>query len=244
MDLPGRVKLAIHALAARVGLKVSKVAPATDDGAALASMLAERRIDLVLDVGANVGQYALSLLDRGYGGRIVSFEPLAGPHNVLVAASRHHPGWVVAERCAIGEREGEIEIHISENSIASSPLAATSALLRSSPDARYVASERAPLHTLDGAAKRWLSESITPFLKIDVQGYEEQVLKGAAATLPLLAGIQIEMSLVRLYEGQMLMTEMLREIETSGFVLHRLMPSFIDVRDGRWLQADGLFFRE
>ena len=73
--------------------------------------------------------------------------------------------------------------------------------------------------------------------------YEEQILSGAPNTLDRIVGIQVELSLVSLYEGQMLFTEMLQRLEAKGFQLYRPFPAFIDFRSGRWLQSDTIFFR-
>ena len=70
-------------------------------------------IDVVLDVGANTGQFAQALRAQGYHGHIVSFEPLSDAHAALVAAADSDPLWDVAERCAIGAQDGWAEINIS-----------------------------------------------------------------------------------------------------------------------------------
>jgi hypothetical protein len=134
-------------------------------------------------------------------------------------------------------------MHISENSIASSILAATNAHLQYSPQAVQVASEIVPLERLDHLAQSFVEGSKKPFLKIDVQGFEDQVLRGATKILPKLAGIQVELSFIPVYEGQKLFPEMISLITEMGFVLYRMIPGWLDVKTGRWLQADGIFFR-
>ena len=82
------------------------------------------------------------------------------------------------------------------------------------------------------------------FLKIDVQGFEKQVIAGGATTInQRCVGIQIELSFAALYDGDMLIQEALDLVDSLGFVLAGLAPGFIDVRNGRVLQADGVFFR-
>jgi len=243
MGLWSSTKLAIHELAERAGLHVSYVAPATSDAACLAALLELHQVDLILDVGANVGQYAQGVLKNGYRGRIVSFEPLSGPHTALLEASREIPKWEIAAPICLGDQEGEVDVNVSENSISSSILPLTEVHLRTSPDARFISYERVPITRLDTIADRYLSGSNAPFLKIDVQGFEQQVLDGGPETLKKLQGIQVELSLLAVYEGQTLMTEQLVFLEQLGFALYRFFPSFMDVKTGRWLQADGLFFR-
>ncbi len=83
------------------------------------------------------------------------------------------------------------------------------------------------------------------FLKIDVQGFEKQVIAGSQSTLnDGCVGMQLELSIVPLYEGGMLIREALDLAYSMGFTLTGLLPGFTDVRDGQLLQADGIFFRE
>jgi hypothetical protein len=81
-------------------------------------------------------------------------------------------------------------------------------------------------------------------LKIDVQGYERQVLDGAAKTLPSFRGVRTEMSLVALYEGQALMDEIAELICRHGFELWLIEPGFHDPHSRRLLQLDGVYFRD
>jgi len=230
-------------LATRLGFQIQRICPTHSAEIALRELLRAHDIDLVLDVGANVGQFGKMLIDVGWQGRIVSFEPLSEPYAELQRVSAPHPQWEIAERCCIGDHEGEIEVFISENSVASSVLPLTGEMDVYSPDARYRASELVPIHTLDVAAEKALSTARRPFLKVDVQGYEEQVLAGAPRTLARLVGLQIELSFVELYRGQKLYAEFVSWIEREGFVVHRLVPSFVDATTGRWLQADVIAFR-
>jgi FkbM family methyltransferase len=215
----------------------------TSPDASLRALLREHAIDLILDVGANQGQFARSVLGLGYSGRIVSFEPLPSAHAALQAESQGTPRWEVAERCCLGERAGEVEIHVSENSISSSLLPIRPEHVAISREAHYVAVESVPMRTLDEVAPRYLGESRAPFLKVDVQGYEDRVLRGARETLERVRGIQIELSFVPVYDGQMLFLPLVEWIVGLGFTPVRFLPSFVDPKNGRWLQADGLFFR-
>lgn len=230
---------AVHQL----GLKISRRSCATDDMLAMAAMMEAREVDLILDVGANVGQFAEKAFEAGYRNRIVSYEPLSRPHGILVDKCRENPNWSV-ERLCIGDSPGEVELMISHNEIASSILDFTPRLSGYQPEFEYVGSEMVEIRTLDVAAQDVVAAAQNPFLKIDVQGFEEQVLQGAEETLVRCVGLQIELSFVELYQGQMLFSEMIQGLEEKGFTPYRFYPAWIDVRDGRWLQADGLFFRD
>jgi hypothetical protein len=81
------------------------------------------------------------------------------------------------------------------------------------------------------------------FLKIDTQGYELPVLEGATRTLKRCVGVQAEMSLLPLYQGQVLFREIIGWLEQREFELWSLLPGFSDPATGRLLQVDGVFFR-
>jgi FkbM family methyltransferase len=200
-------------------------------------------VDLVLDVGANRGQFASRLRRRGYTGRIVSFEPLSSAHEALRQASSGDAMWDVFPRCALGERDGEVEINIAGNSESSSILPMLESHRSAAPQSAYLGKETVKLMTLDEAAQPYLKEARSTFLKIDTQGFEWQVLDGARATLPHVNGVLLELSLVQLYEGQHLWREVIARLEAEGFALWAFTPVFSDPVSRRMLQIDGLFFR-
>jgi FkbM family methyltransferase len=236
-------KRLVHAGIARAGYRLMPLAMSSPD-ASMQALLREHEIDLIFDVGANAGQFAGYILGLGYAGRIVSFEPLPEAYAALLARSRGHPRWEVAERCCLGEREGETLIHVSENSISSSILPILPEHVAISREAGYVGVEKVPMHPLDAIAPRYLEGSRAALLKIDVQGYEEQVLRGASETLRRVRGLQVELSLRPVYEGQTLFLPMLEWITSLGFAPYRFSDTFVDPRTGRWLQCDVLSFRE
>jgi FkbM family methyltransferase len=200
-------------------------------------------VDLVLDVGANVGQFAREIRAFGFAGRIVSFEPLGDAHRRLAEAATRDGAWQAHARCAIGDRDGEVAINVSANSVSSSLLPMTGAHVGAAGASAYVGRETVALFRLDTVAAPYLAPASRPFLKIDTQGFEWQVLDGAAETLPRLCGVLCELSLVELYEGQHLWLDVIHRLERSGFTLWNLQPGFADPRDGRTLQLDAIFFR-
>jgi FkbM family methyltransferase len=233
----------MHTILRLGGIQVSRISPYTNDEVALSAMLNHARVDLLLDVGANVGQYAIRRFETGYAGRIVSFEPLSGPRAALEKKAAGHPSWCIAEQCALGDMEGSVTMQISDNSEASSLLSATDAHLRYSPHAAAVASEVVKMERLDRVAGGLVEASRSPFLKIDVQGFEKQVLDGTTSILPRLVGLQVELSFMPAYQGQELFPKMLSKINAMGFTVWRFIPAWVDHKTGRWLQADGVFFR-
>ena len=222
-----------------LGLDIVKYSPGPSE---VCWWITKYDIDLVLDVGANIGQFANSLFKMGYEGSVLSFEPLSREYEELLSRSRSNPKWMVAERCAIGDIDGEIEINISENSLGSSHLLPTQKLLMASPGSGFVGSEKVKMYKLSTIAPPFLKNFKSPFLKIDVQGFEDQVLKGATEILADIKGLEIELSFVPLYEGQTVCEDMLGKIRQLGFYLHDLKPFFEDEK-GQILQAEAMFFK-
>lgn len=208
----------------------------------LRKLCATAGIDTVLDVGANLGQYAAGLRIAGFPGRIVSVEPLPGAHRAMARRAAGDPLWTTV-RTAAGDRVGTLTVHVSANSYSSSALDILPAHLDASPDSAYVAAEEVPLTTVDALVETYGLDPARTLLKIDVQGYEDAVLSGAAGVLPELAGIQIELSLVPLYAGQPLMPATVDRLAAAGLTLWALEPGFTDSGTGRMLQCDGVFLR-
>lgn len=236
------MKRFIHRALRRLGYDLHRFAPVVFPEAQYAKLLQAKGIDLVLDVGANTGQFASRLRHIGYRGRIVSFEPLRAARQQLLAVSAGDGQWTVADRAALGDRDGEVEVNVSEDSVNSSILEALHTQLESAPAARHVGKERVPLRRLDEIAAPYLAPGCVTLLKIDTQGFEDRVLDGAAGILPRIAGVHVELSLVPLYAGQKLFPEMLARLRELGFEVWALWPAFVDAKSGRLLQVDATLF--
>ena len=212
--------------------------------AQLVAILQHHRIDTVLDVGANIGQYGQRLRDWGYDGRIISFEPLASAHEQLSTRSAPDPDWVVAPRMAIGDRDGEIDIQVSAETDMSSILPQNELLQKISPTSAIQTPERAPIHKLDTVAKDYVNGEGRAFMKVDTQGFEPQVLDGSETLLRELVGVQLEMSLVPLYRGECDYRAMIARLEALGLTLHLVLPGYFERKLARMVEIDGVFVRE
>jgi FkbM family methyltransferase len=200
-------------------------------------------IDLVVDIGANMGQYGHSIREIGYRGPIVSFEPQRACMPKLKAAALADGNWKVFN-LALGAAEGELELHVAGNSLSSSLLPMLESHAAAAPESRYVATEITPVRTID------MELSVAPYasaksiwLKIDTQGYEWPVLEGATETLKRCSVLEVELSFHPLYEGQRLFPEIVAELDKRGFALHSMDEVFVEPATQRLLQVDGVFVR-
>jgi FkbM family methyltransferase len=199
----------------------------------------------VLDVGANDGGYARSLRSFGYTGHIVSFEPVNEPFQGARTASARDRAWDVFPY-ALGPETAEVTIHVAGNAAQSSSiLRMRNEHLRSFPESKTVGAQTIMQHQLDELWPDVVKTGDLVFLKLDVQGYERHVLAGAKEAIAggQIVGLQIEMSLIPLYDGAWLYDEVLAWAREQDFLLERVVPGFSDPDTGAMLQADGVFFR-
>lgn len=226
----------------RLGFDVVRFAGRSSPLGRRMMLLRHYGVDLVIDVGANVGQYALELRRLGYRGQIVSFEPLPTALTTLRARAARDPQWIVMP-LALGNHAGRAKLYVAANSVSSSLLPMLPRHLQAAPSSRYVGEAEVEICRLDDVFDGIVGASRTPFLKVDVQGGERGVLEGAASALQRLAGLQIELSLVPLYEGSPRLPEIVTFLEGHGFLLMSVEPGFSDPDSGQLLQVDGIFFR-
>lgn len=232
----------VRRAARRLGFDVTRYAPHASYRAQRIELLRHHQVDLVLDVGANIGQFAAELRVDGYRGRIVSFEPLRSVFAALETSAAEDPHWD-ALHMGLGAETGPATINVAGNSQSSSLLPMVAAHRRAAPASAYIGTETIDVRRLDDVFGTVASGAAAPFLKLDVQGYERQVLEGGETTLPHLVGLQLEASVVQMYEGEMLFPEMLRLLAGHGFALAAMTPSLVDPDSARLLQLDAVFFR-
>lgn len=238
------MKKFIKTLARNIGVEISRYQPSSSESAQLGKALQIGGINVVFDIGANEGQFSRGIREHGYSGKIISFEPLSSARTELLTFASHDRDWVVHERCAIGDQAGEVELHISGNSVSSSVLPMLELCSSAAVGSAYIDSERVPLAKLDTVAQGYLTPESNLFIKIDTQGFEWQVLDGASETLQRAHGVLCELSLVPLYDGQRLWRDIVDRLETEGFMLWAIQKGFTDPRTGQTLQMDGIFLRK
>jgi FkbM family methyltransferase len=205
-------------------------------------LIANHGIDLLFDIGANIGQYALEMRDLGYTGWLVSYEPLSTAFRELDKRAARDPKWKTV-RAGLGREPGTAVLHVAANSQSSSLLPMLDQHVQSAPESRTIGTETVTIETLATVLAEHAELGKRPFVKIDAQGFERQILEGAGSALAGVVGLQLEMSLVPLYEGESLMSDMLAYLQALGFELMSLESGYTDPQTGRMLQLDGIFFR-
>jgi FkbM family methyltransferase len=238
MTLAHRVRVALH----RLGVDLRRY-PAEEPMLQVVTLQRTLGTTLVLDVGANDGGYARTIRELGYTGRIVSFEPTRDARVRLTRAAGDDERWEVLP-IALGTEDGTADINVAGNAAASSSLLPMlDRHVDAAPGSAVTHTETVEVRRLDGLWSELVLPEDTTWLKIDTQGAEHLVLDGLAERLADVAGLQLELSLQPLYEGQVLYRTTLDRLEDEGFRLAGILPGFADRRTGETLQVDGLFLR-
>ncbi|CAC9535032.1 hypothetical protein [uncultured Gammaproteobacteria bacterium] len=207
------------------------------------ALLKSYDIGLVLDIGANSGQFSKEIRnDIGYTGDIISFEPLSLEFKSLERKANKDKKWR-AINCAIGNIEERSEINISRSSGSSSILNMLDAHKKSAPGTDYVGKEIINIKTLDGVMDDLSINEPNIYLKVDTQGYESRVIQGSELSLERIDTIQLEMALIPLYQDEMLFNDMCNLLYSKGYILVSIEPVFTDEASGQLLQVDGIFHR-
>jgi len=226
-----------------LGFDVAPFPGAASHWPQLVDLLARHRISLVFDVGANTGQYALALRANGYRGRIVSYEPASASHAVLAATAARDPLWQVAPRSAVGDRVGEAQLNLSPESDMNSLLPLTADAADKLASVRPTGREATALTTLATEIPRHARADDVVFVKSDTQGYEEAVLAGLGDAHDRIAGLQLELSLVPLYQGQPDYLSVLQQVRDLGFAPHLVIPGYVSRHHGQMIEFDVVCFR-
>lgn len=199
-----------------------------------------RKIDVVVDVGANTGQYASRLRHDGYAGWIVSAEPVSTAYNVLAARAAADPRWSVLN-LAFGDKEGVARINVSEASVFSSIRQQLPTAAAFNPESKVTHYETVGVTRLDEVFASFPKGRA--FLKIDTQGFEQQVLMGASGCLSEFLGIQMELPIVHLYEGTWRFHEAVAYMDELGFEISNIAPVNYDRADSMSLLEVDCTFR-
>ena len=174
-----------------------------------------KQVTLLLDGGANEGQWASRVRRDGYQGRIISVEPGSKAFSKLEASSRGDESWEVL-KLALGSNDGISKLYLSSNDGMSSSLKQPSRHLIDFPTVSFAGSEEVSVTTLETLLTD-LDENV--LVKLDIQGFELEALEGIGKALQKVVAIEIEMTLLPMYQGEASVGRTLVAIENMGFEL-------------------------
>lgn len=195
-------------------------------------------LETVIDIGANRGQFSLAVRRWAPGAQVVAFEPLSGPaarfRGVFRGDSR-----VTLHQAAIGPEAGEATIHVSAADDSSSLLPISKVQQRLFPATGEIRTETIRVGRLADfvSAKEIAGPAL---LKLDVQGYELEALRGCEDLLECFACVYVECSFVELYSGQALADDVIAWLRERGFRLSGVYNISYD-KNGKAIQGDFLF---
>lgn len=191
----------------------------------------------VFDVGANVGQFSKDMRRHSFGAKIYSFEPVQETFIKLVGNFRNDSEWEGIKK-GIGRYAGTLEINLSANAgLSTSFMEMGEQHLIDFPDSRYIGTETVEVTTIDEQIRDLRIEPTELAVKIDVQGYELEVLWGMSNYIRDIKCVLIEASLTPLYLGEPTLSEIIAFLEKHN---HRVVDIFrgVQSRNGQLLQVD------
>jgi len=198
----------------------------------------------IIDVGANEGQFARQISKFYPNAKLYCFEPLEKPFQELLAWARGQKDRVRCFQTALGDHAGEGEMHLHEqHTPSSSLLAATDACHRLYPQTQSERMTRIQISTLDAEIDELLDSMPRDILlKLDVQGFEDRVLRGAGRVLSQCRAVVLEVCLDPLYEEQATFYELAQLLHEAKF---RYAGNLDQVygEDGRVVYLDAIFVR-
>lgn len=232
------VHQSLNRIISRFGLRLIKYPP--DPLNCRLRQIERAGVDLLLDVGANQGQYATMMRRAGYRGEIISFEPNPAAFAVLKRLADRDGRWS-ARNCAVGREPGRLTLNVAQNSVSSSLLPIGEIALEAAPEARYIDKVEVAVITLAETIAANAHRSI--MLKIDVQGFEPEVLAGCGEHLHSVAVLEAEMAMAQTYTGQQSFEEVDASIRASGFRRVGFDYGFWNRTTGELLELDGIYVR-
>lgn len=192
----------------------------------LKTLLEKYQIDIVLDVGANRGQFASELRRIGYKGKIISFEPISSAFEVLQETARNDLHWDI-HKLALGSQNTEQKIYVADMSVFTS-------FLKSNDWCEQQFGKSSVGSTEETVTVRRLDEVLHEtvenldkariYLKMDTQGYDLEVFKGLGGKYNKIFALQSEMSVIAIYQGMPHLTDSISFFEEAGFELAGMYP--------------------
>lgn len=198
------------------------------------------KIKTIIDIGSNEGQFIKEIESILPGRKIYAFEPIPACFKKLIANTAS--SGVTAYNAGLSDIDGSAEINVSNNLVSSSILEMEELHRSSYPESQYVKKETIELKRLDTVfAGIELEENI--LIKVDVQGYEEKVIKGGEKTFSKAAALIIESAFEPFYEGQWLFEDVYNHFSGSGFKFMGFADQVSSKKTGIPIYADAVFIK-
>jgi len=194
--------------------------------------------EFIVDVGANRGQFALISSKIFPRAKIHSFEPLDEPAQIFKRVFSSHPN-VTLHTYAIGREKMITTIHMTKDDDSSSLLPVTNIQSELFPGAVEIGTRQVNVLPLSLALENIFIPPAS-LLKIDVQGFELEVLRGCEDVLDKFSCLYIECSFIELYQGQGLAHEVILWLARRGFILNGVYNLYYE-KNGKAVQGDFLF---
>jgi FkbM family methyltransferase len=211
----------------------------------LQEILRRKEINCVIDAGANEGQFGQELRMFGYQGRIVSFEPVRKTFEILDRVRKENPGEWLARNKALASSSGSAEINVCEGSDFSSFLTPLEGSIDRFPSIRVERTERVEMVRLDEVFDECIQEIDQPrvFLKMDTQGYNLEVIRGAARVIHQISALQAEVSFKPIYATMSTFEDTLPALLELGFDVFDFIPVSRDSRGLGIIEMDCVMTR-
>ncbi|MDD2934519.1 MAG: FkbM family methyltransferase [Methylotenera sp.] len=213
----------IKVIAEKLGYELIKKKKDASLKSHLQRILKQYEIDLVLDVGANQGQYGKMLRNLGYKGEIISFEPVRSAYEKLKESTEKDNLWKVF-KLGLSDKKGVTQINVFKSSVFSSLLKPNEFGQNSFKKMEQSVTEEIDLDTLDNFLNANHIKNKRIFLKMDTQGHDLNVFFGTRNSIATIVGIQSEISFQPIYENMPNYHESLKEYEGAGFMATGLYP--------------------
>ena len=199
-------------------------------------------IDTVLDIGGNIGLFSKTMRQMLPNAQIYAFEPLP---TCFAQMSAHMKGDTKYQgfNCGLGEHNEELLIQLNSHAPSSSFLELGDKHKEAFPFTAETQQIKVPVKRLDEMAKE-LNLGKNLLIKVDVQGFEDKVLRGGLETFAKAKLLILELSYQELYKGQPLFNDIYQELTRLGFQFRGTMEQLKDPKSQEFLDADCIFIKK
>ena len=200
-------------------------------------------IDLVIDIGANEGQFAKKIIEYGYKKKIISFEPMKSAFIELKKNSKKYSLWETVN-LGFGKEKSSEFLNISKNSVSSSISQVLETSTSVEPGTKFISREQIKLISLNEYLSNDEFRDKKIFVKIDTQGFEKNIILGTEKVKNKIQGFMVELSIVKLYTSEASVNEMIGLLNKLGFELWSIERGFSNKKTGQTLQVDVIFMNK